>query len=129
MVVRRCPLFDELPTYVMMPGELIKNEDALEFIKALSPHFAKEDLSARCPSYRQFRCDPGKRASAELRIQSAGARLTEHDSCSAKKKDAPSEHAFGQIQDWWAIVTDPDHVHAEIAAMPEVGEMANKLDD
>ena len=32
----------------------------------------------------------------------------------------------GQIQDWWAIVTDPDHVHAEIAAMPEVGEMAQQ---
>lgn len=108
-----------LPSYVDIPDDspLSTAHAAVMFAAALADTSA-EEFRKSCELMQRYWCKPWERASEERRraLSDAVARRQQD-----RTEDATEVHQFsdsGVFDRWWTLVTDPEHVEAELQEMP-----------
>lgn len=115
------------PSHVVVPEEspLSQAEVSRMFAAALSDTSA-EDLRQACELMRRYWCKPWDRASEEQQLAFSDA-LASRPQESSSEEAAPEQESSSSsalFSDWWNLVTDRDHVAAEIREMSAAWEGA-----
>jgi hypothetical protein len=112
-----CPLFGSLPTSISHKGNWYGEALAPKFDREITQRLFKAaahtvwppDISATCELYRRYKGDPWERTAAEF---DAGLRAA--STVQAGEENAGFDEAL--FDEWFELVTDPEHVRSERAA-------------
>lgn len=103
------PLMASLPTSISIPDDSpLDAETTKALVREIAEQTGKIDLERTCNFLREFYCDPWKRTGHELR---AAVRTVVDD---LDEQPDWEDH----FDDWWDLITDPEHVQTELNEFP-----------
>lgn len=116
------PLLGSLPTHIPAVRDSPISKGWLKELFFLSAqHVDMRDIDATCHRMVTCKGDPWKRVAAELKAGPQAAL----DSSTGELQPAPATRA--QLERWWALVTDPEHVQSETSQMQKAWEGATQF--
>jgi hypothetical protein len=134
------PLFGSLPTHVVFFPESRISIDKIKELFFKAATIVKEDLNTKTEQMKKYRCDPWGRASAAVgeffgEMRQYLQEEKKKDQFKQKRRiDAIQQKTklnsakIDQFERWWDIVTEPEHVRAEISEMQRAWEGATNWD-
>lgn len=107
-----CPLLRRLPTHIpQAEEELLGDETRRELLLRAVAHVVDADeIEKACDFLVRYRGDPCRRTFEEMRA----TLLTPHATPTVRTGEPPSR---GQLERWWRLITDPEHVTSEAGQM------------
>jgi hypothetical protein len=115
------PVMPSLPTHVqILPESPLESGQVRELVLAAGKGSDSKALNTTMQRLRMYKGDPWKRTAVER--DEAFERLGKGAPRPPDSPPVPATRA--QLEEWWALVTDPVHVQSEVRELPRAWEGA-----
>ncbi|HWP39886.1 MAG TPA: hypothetical protein VNL70_03090 [Tepidisphaeraceae bacterium] len=110
------PLMASLPTHACVPeGSLLNSQQLRELFAEAAAAHAADDFGDIVRRYRKHWCKPWDRTQEEMM---EALRSLASGSASSPQARRTSDLDRGQFDEWFGVITHPEHVEAELQQIP-----------